>query len=103
MLCWCWCVCGVRLGLVRAEKVKGAMSHAWFNYKSRAWGADEVLPKTGGFKDVWGGKVTSTTRACACVWIAYLCVDCVFVCDRDGYDNSGCTGHTVDYGNAEGV
>ena len=35
-------------GLQRAESIKGAMQHIWKNYKNFAWGADELLPRSGG-------------------------------------------------------
>jgi len=35
------------LGRTRAASVKAAMQHAWQGYKDRAWGADELKPRSG--------------------------------------------------------
>ncbi len=51
-----------RRGVERSATVKRAMMYAWSQYKSHAWGADEILPKTGGRKDAWGGMRTPVPR-----------------------------------------
>lgn len=42
-----WFIWAGRLGQERAAAVKGAMQFIWQNYKSHAWGADELKPKSG--------------------------------------------------------
>jgi len=42
-------------GRERAEAVRGAMSHAWENYRTQAWGADELKPQSGRGENNWAG------------------------------------------------
>jgi hypothetical protein len=74
-------------------KIREAMQHSWAGYKKGAWGADEVLPRTGGRKDVWGGEGV-------CVNPTVYCGSNVGVCFgvRHGDDDSGCVRHVVDHG-----
>lgn len=43
------------LGRERANAVRAAMAHAWSGYRSKAWGADELKPRSGSRQDNWGG------------------------------------------------
>ena len=72
------------MGAVRAEAVKDAMKHAWRAYRERAWGYDEIGPKTGEPKASWGGEYprcvlpASSLRGdvlmCACSWTACVLI-----------------------------
>jgi hypothetical protein len=46
-----------RQGAIRAEAVKGAMLHVWSGYREKAWGTDEVRPKSGSGRATWGGTL----------------------------------------------
>ena len=41
--------------VARREAVKGAMKHAWDSYVDKAWGTDELLPRSGRGKQSFGG------------------------------------------------
>ena len=56
----------------RRELVKSAMKHAWTGYEARAFGADEVTPKTGQAKNNWGGMAVTLVDALDTLWIMGL-------------------------------
>jgi hypothetical protein len=54
-----------RQGAIRAEAVKGAMLHVWSGYREKAWGTDEVRPKSGSGRATWGGTLLSNASGLA--------------------------------------
>ncbi|PVZ99807.1 hypothetical protein BB558_004164 [Smittium angustum] len=40
---------------IKSQAVKNAMAHAWNGYSTYAFGKDELLPVTNGWKNNWGG------------------------------------------------
>ena len=54
-----------RQGAIRAEAVKGAMLHVWSGYREKAWGTDEVRPKSGSGRATWGGTLLSNASRLA--------------------------------------
>jgi hypothetical protein len=53
-----------RQGAIRAEAVKGAMLHVWAGYREKAWGTDEVRPKSGSGRATWGGACPGDQPPC---------------------------------------
>ncbi|KAF1983311.1 glycoside hydrolase family 47 protein [Aulographum hederae CBS 113979] len=52
----------------KADRVKDAMRHTFRNYKSRAWGYDNIKPVSGGFdnsRNGWGAFIVDTTTTLA--------------------------------------
>ncbi|KAJ9464997.1 Mannosyl-oligosaccharide 1 [Diplonema papillatum] len=57
----------------RAGRVVEAMRHAWDGYASNAWGHDEVLPVSGGYKDwVAGGMGLTLIDSMDTLWLMGL-------------------------------
>lgn len=57
------------LGRVRAESVKGAMVHAWTAYRERAWGSDELKPRSGVGQDNWAGIGMTLLDSLDTLWL----------------------------------
>lgn len=58
-----------RLGRERALSVKGAMQHAWSNYKAKAWGMDELKPRSGTGDNNWLGLGMTLVDSLDTLWI----------------------------------
>ena len=58
-----------RLGRQRAEKIKAAMQHTWSSYESKAFGADELKPRTGRPQNNWGGMGMTLLDSLDVLWI----------------------------------
>jgi len=58
-----------RLGRERAAAVKAAMQHAWKGYKDRAWGADELKPRSGRSQNNWGGMGMTLIDSLDTLWL----------------------------------
>ena len=57
------------LGRTRAATVKAAMQFVWGNYKSRAWGADELKPVSGSRSDNWSGVGMTLLDSLDTLWV----------------------------------
>ncbi len=57
------------LGRTRAEAVKAAMAHAWGNYKTRAWGSDELKPQSGRGENNWSGVGMTLVDSLDTLWV----------------------------------
>ena len=57
------------VGRTRAKLVVAAMRHAWAGYKAHAWGADALLPRSGGREDNWGGMGMTLLDSLDTLWI----------------------------------
>ena len=57
------------LGRQRALGVKAAMQHAWRGYKARAWGGDEVRPRSGTRNDNWAGLGMTLVDSLDTLWV----------------------------------
>merc|ERR1711871_641094 len=53
----------------RAQAVKAAMQHCWSNYKSRAWGMDELKPVSGRGDNNWGGMGMTLLDSLDTLWV----------------------------------
>lgn len=53
----------------RREVVRNAMKHAYGGYESKAFGADEVMPRTGNRKTNWGGMAMTLVDSLDTLWI----------------------------------
>lgn len=58
-----------RLGRERALKVKAAMQHTWNGYETKAWGADELKPRSGRPQNNWGGMGMTLLDSLDVLWI----------------------------------
>ena len=72
--CRCWppahhVVSMCRLGRERALKVKAAMQHTWNGYETKAWGADELKPRSGRPQNNWGGMGMTLLDSLDVLWI----------------------------------
>lgn len=56
----------------RRVHIKNAMKHAWDGYRTEAWGFDELLPVSGGFKDNWGGMAVTLVDSLSTLWLMGL-------------------------------
>lgn len=56
------------LGRLNAQRVVGAMKHAWRGYKAHAWGHDELKPISGRSSDNWGGIGCTLVDALDTLW-----------------------------------
>jgi mannosyl-oligosaccharide alpha-1,2-mannosidase len=57
------------LGRTRASAVKAAMAHAWGNYKTRAWGSDELKPQSGRGENNWSGVGMTLVDSLDTLWV----------------------------------
>jgi mannosyl-oligosaccharide alpha-1,2-mannosidase len=53
----------------RRQVVKNAMTHAWTGYDSKAFGSDEVTPKSGQPRNTWGGMAVTLVDSLDTLWI----------------------------------
>ncbi|KAI5806253.1 glycosyl hydrolase family 47-domain-containing protein [Geopyxis carbonaria] len=53
----------------RQAAVKKAFLHSWQIYKEEAWGHDELIPVSGGFRDKFGGWGASLVDALDTLWM----------------------------------
>lgn len=58
-----------RLGRERARKIKEAMQHTWSGYERKAWGADELKPRSGRPQNNWGGMGMTLLDSLDVLWI----------------------------------
>ena len=55
-----------------ADEVRHAMKFVWNNYKSKAWGADEIRPVSGTSKSNWGGHGFSIVDSLSTLYLMGL-------------------------------
>ena len=53
----------------RRAFVKRAMEHAWKGYEQHAFGADEVMPQSGGVSQNWGGQGVTLVDSLDTLWL----------------------------------
>jgi mannosyl-oligosaccharide alpha-1,2-mannosidase len=58
--------------VARQAAVLEAFTHAWSNYRERAWGADEIRPVTGDRSNEWGGLAATMIDALDTLWLMGL-------------------------------
>eukprot|EP00611_Tribonema_gayanum_P015110 TRINITY_DN268_c0_g1_i5.p1 TRINITY_DN268_c0_g1~~TRINITY_DN268_c0_g1_i5.p1 ORF type:complete len:838 (-),score=164.59 TRINITY_DN268_c0_g1_i5:520-3033(-) len=63
---------GERVAAKRAQQVKAAMQFVWGNYKTMAWGKDELKPASGTGQDNWGGLGVTLVDALDTLWLMGL-------------------------------
>lgn len=56
-------------GRERAEKIKAGMQFIWKSYKDKAWGADELRPRSGTSQNNWGGMAFTMIDALDTLWV----------------------------------
>jgi len=56
----------------RRDVVRNAMKHAWRGYETRAFGADELLPRSGSSRNNWGGMAVTLVDSLDTLWIMGL-------------------------------
>ncbi|KAH8846867.1 hypothetical protein MCOR03_002956 [Pyricularia oryzae] len=64
-----------KVRLARLEQVRSNFTHAWSGYKKFAWLHDEVLPVTGGERDVFGGWAATLVDSLDSLYIMGLTDD----------------------------
>lgn len=60
------------LGRKRAEEVKSAFTFMWGNYRQKAMGMDELLPKSGRGQNNWGNMGVTLVDALDTLWLMDL-------------------------------
>jgi len=58
-----------RLGRQRAARIKAAMQHTWRGYEEKAFGADELKPRSGRPQNNWGGMGMTLLDSLDVLWI----------------------------------
>jgi mannosyl-oligosaccharide alpha-1,2-mannosidase len=56
----------------KRDAVKEAFLHAWTGYKEKAWGKDELMPMSGGFKNPFNGWGATLIDSLDTMWIMGL-------------------------------
>ena len=70
----------------RREAIRDGFLHAWRGYSSKAWGADEIRPRSGLPKDNWGGIGMTILDSLSTLWLLGLETD--FSIARDWVANN---------------
>jgi len=58
-----------KLGRSRAGAVVATMRHAWSNYRAKAWGSDELRPRSGTGQDNWSGVGMTLVDSLDTLWL----------------------------------
>jgi len=57
------------VGEERAEAIKAGMQFVWKSYKEKAWGADELRPRSGASQNNWGGMAFTMIDSLDTLWV----------------------------------
>jgi mannosyl-oligosaccharide alpha-1,2-mannosidase len=57
------------IGMQRAAEIKASMQFIWKNYHDKAWGMDEIRPRSGTSQNNWGGMAFTMIDALDTLWV----------------------------------